>query len=60
MNKLIQNKVNGILVDHPNAAAFTKNMNFLVKNLTIWESLARRAHQIAKEKYSWKNTISIL
>lgn len=58
MNELIQDNENGILVDSLNPRDFADKMNHLVNNEAIWEKLAKKAHQLAKEKYSWENTIN--
>jgi glycosyltransferase involved in cell wall biosynthesis len=56
MDELIQNNINGILIDHPDPHDFADRIDFLVKNEAVWEKMARQAHQTAKEKYSWDNT----
>lgn len=58
MEELIKNNVNGILVERFDPRVFADRMDFLVKNETIWGNIARKAHQMAKNKYSWDNAIS--
>ena len=57
MDEIIQNNVNGVLVDRPDSKAFANQMNFLVNNEVIWEKLAVQAHKIARERYSWDQTV---
>jgi glycosyltransferase involved in cell wall biosynthesis len=53
---IIQDGVNGVLVDRPLAADFADRMHALANDDHTWEEMARNSHRLA-QAYTWEYTV---